>query len=81
MIVSIHYLLIKYKRGPCEALLKIRRIRKREKTRSFYVHKQRNLKCYLHKNISLTTQLEYLNYFFLKSNQNLLSYTKKINIL
>jgi hypothetical protein len=37
MIVSIYYLLIKYKREPCEALLQIKRIKKNEKTCSFYV--------------------------------------------
>ncbi len=31
MIISIHYLLIKYKRGPCEALLEIKEFKKVKK--------------------------------------------------
>jgi hypothetical protein len=31
MVVSIHYLLIKYKRGPCEALLEIKKLKKVKK--------------------------------------------------
>jgi hypothetical protein len=40
VVVSIHYLLNKLKRGLFEAILKIKNIKKKEKTCSFYVLKQ-----------------------------------------